>query len=109
MTTIASRFAIIHRNRFLRKCFIHHFEALPRNPMDFSRLFEMTVSCHSEAFAEESCVLGLRFFTSFHFAQNDTSVANKAIAGIRKISEFAKFKNRVKIRILPANARKNIV
>jgi hypothetical protein len=30
------------------------------------------------------------------------------ITGMRKISEFAKFKNRVKIRILPANARKNI-
>ena len=65
--------------------------------------------CHSEALAEESCALDLRFFASFHFAQNDTSVANKIITGMRKISEFAKFKNRVKTRILPANARKNIV
>jgi hypothetical protein len=27
--------------------------------------------CHSEALAEESCVLCLRFFTSFHSVQND--------------------------------------
>jgi hypothetical protein len=54
-------------------------------------------------------MLDLGFFVSFHFAQNDTIIANKIIAGMRKISEFPKFKNRVKIRILPANARKNIV
>jgi hypothetical protein len=36
-------------------------------------------------------------------------VANIIITGIRKISELIKFKNRVKTRILPANARKNIV
>ena len=91
MTTIASMFAIIHRSKFLRK--------------SLNRFF---IVCHSEALAEESCALDLRFFTSFHSAQNDTSVANKIILGIRKISEFAKFKNRVKIRILLANARKNI-
>ena len=91
MTAIASKFAIIHRSIFLRK--------------SLNRFF---IVCHSEVLAEESCVLDLRFFASFHFAQNDTSVANKIIVGIRKISEFAKFKNRVKNRILPANARKNI-
>jgi hypothetical protein len=36
-------------------------------------------------------------------------MANKTITGMRNISELIKFKNRVKIRILPANARKNIV
>jgi hypothetical protein len=43
-----------------------------------------------------------------HFKKAKT-IANKIIAGIRKTSEFAKFKNRVKNRILPANTRKNIV
>jgi hypothetical protein len=54
--------------------------------------------------------------TLSHFVQDSDlcwkktkTIANKIIAGIRKISEFPKFKNKVKIRILPANARKNII
>jgi hypothetical protein len=118
---------MIHRSKFLRKYFIRHFEALPRNPllcpfiergchevtgdfspMDFSRSFEMTVACHSEALTEESCALPKILPLHFIQCQNDTNTANKIIIGIRKISEFPKFKNRVKIRILPENTRKNI-
>jgi hypothetical protein len=79
-------FAIIHRSKYLRKCLIRH----------------------SEALAEESCVLPKILPLHFIQCQNDTNAANIIIAGIRKISEFPKFKNRVKIRILSANARKNI-
>ena len=88
----------------------------------------MTVVCHSEALAEESMGALFRtsplpspirrgdFHGSFAFAQDDDlrwkkakMIVNKIIVGMRKISELIKFKNRVKIRILPANARKNIV
>jgi hypothetical protein len=85
-------FAMIHRKRFFRKSFICCF-----------------CSRHSEALAEESIGVFFMFPGSFAFAQDDTSMANKIIAGIRKISELIKSKNRVKIRILPANARKNII
>jgi hypothetical protein len=91
MTTIASRFALIHRNRFLKK--------------SLNRFF---IVCHSEALAEESCMLSKILPLHFIQCQNDTIMANKIIPGMRKISEFPKFKNRVKIRILVANARKNI-
>ena len=53
------------------------------------------------------CFHSGHFLKFFHWKKAKT-LANKIIAGIRKISEFPKFKNRVKIRILPANARKNI-
>jgi hypothetical protein len=85
-------FAITHRSKFLRKILVRCF-----------------CVCHSEDLSEESCVLHKILPLHFIQCQNDTNVANKIIAGIRKISEFPKLKNKVKIRILPANARKNII
>ena len=94
ITQIASIFAIIHRSKFLRKCFVRHLEAL----------------------AEESIGVFFMFPGFFTFAQDDVlcwekvkTIVNKIITGIRKNSEFPKFKNSVKIRILPVNARKSII
>ena len=75
----------------------------------------LIVCCHSEALAEES--ICITFSGSFAFAQddeilfdlkNEKIIAHKIINGTTIISESNRFRNRVKTRILLANARKNI-